>query len=316
MVTVIEDSVRLLRATLPGRVVVNLHADHEIPLVLADHTQIQQVAINLVNNAMQAMRDAPGCIDIRLDTVMLDAALAEAHPPLRALHAAHPGRTVRLSITDNGPGMDAATMERIFEPFFTTKSIDEGTGLGLSVVHGIVQTHEGAITVDSQPGMGATFSVYLPAEEGVAGAEAPTELDPAASTAAADASGGRHILYLDDDETLVFLVSRLLGRRGYRVSGFIDQQKALAAVRENPLAFDLVVTDYNMPGMSGLEVAREIRELRADLPVAVASGFIDEALQVQAKGAGVRELIFKAGASEEFCAAFVRLAQVPGEPKS
>ena len=134
-------------------------------------------------------------------------------------------------------------------------------------------------------------------------------LSPGARTAAADASLGLRILYLDDDETLVSLITRVSGRRGLQVSGFIDQGEALAALRADPSAYDLVVTDYNMPGTSGLDVAREIRLLRADLPVAVASGFIDEALQVQATGAGVRELVFKAGAGEEFCEAFLRLAQ-------
>jgi CheY-like chemotaxis protein len=244
---------------------------------------------------------------------MLDAALAEARPALRALYASHPGLTVRLSVIDNGPGMDTATLERIFEPFFTTKPVDEGTGLGLSVVHGIVQAHEGAITVDSQLGKGATFTVYLPAAQ--AAAAAPSEPDAAAKPVVADTNNGQHILYLDDDQSLVFLVTRLLQRRGYRVSGFIDQREALAAIRANPAAFDLVVTDYNMPGMSGLDVAREVRTLRADLPVAVASGFIDEALHAQAAGAGARELIFKANAVEEFCEAFVRLARAAGHKR-
>ncbi|AOW14952.1 hypothetical protein LPB72_12820 [Hydrogenophaga crassostreae] len=313
MVTVIEESVRLFRATLPGRVMIELQADGETPLVLADPMQIQQVAINLVNNAMQAIGDASGRIGIRLDTVMLDTKFVEAHPALRGLHAAHPGRTVRLSIADNGPGMDAATMARVFEPFFTTKPIDEGTGLGLSVVLGIVQTHEGAITVDSQPGKGATFTVYLPAAQAIADAATSPEPAHPASAAAADPSSDLRILYLDDDESLVFLVTRLLGRRGYQVKGFIDQHEALTAIREDPAAFDLVVSDYNMPGLSGLDVAREIRTIRADLPVAVASGFIDEVLQAQAGGAGVRELIFKAGAGEEFCAAFERLAETVKE---
>jgi len=313
MVTVIEESVRLLRATLPGRIMIDLHVDGETPLVLADPTQIQQVAINLVNNAMQAIGDASGRIVIRLDTVMFDAALVEAHPALRGLHSTFPGRTVRLSIADNGPGMDATTMARVFEPFFTTKPVDEGTGLGLSVVHGIVQTHEGAITVDSLPGNGATFTVYLPAAQAMADQAAPTESAPAANASAAGASSDLRILYLDDDESLVLLVTRLLERRGYRVSGFIDQHEALAAIRKNPTAFDLVVTDYNMPGLSGLDVAREIQAIRADLSVAVASGFIDEVLQAQAGSAGVQELIFKAGAGEEFCAAFERLAQTVSE---
>lgn len=162
IVTVVEESVRLLRATLPGRIVVEFCIDGAIEPVLADETQVQQVVINLVNNAAQAMRSASGRIDIRLDMVTLDTALVESCPALQSLHAAHPGPTVRLSVEDKGPGMDAATLGRIFEPFFSTKQVDEGTGLGLSVVHGIVQTHEGAISVESLPGQGATFTVYLP----------------------------------------------------------------------------------------------------------------------------------------------------------
>ena len=127
------------------------------------------------------------------------------------------------------------------------------------------------------------------------------------------AVGGRHILYLDDDESLVYLITRLLERRGFRVSGFIDQRKALDALRAAPTTFDLVVTDYNMPGMSGLDVAREVHSIRADLAVAVASGFIDESLRVQADVAGVKELIFKANAVEDLCEAFARLAQAVGE---
>ena len=308
----VEESSRLLRTSLPPRLTLQIYCEADVPNVLADPTQIEQVVINLATNAMQAMRSGPGRIDIRLDTVMLDAAFAEAHPALRALHAAHPGRTVRLAVIDNGPGMDTATLERIFEPFFTTKPVDEGTGLGLSVVHGIVQAHEGAITVDSQPGKGATFTVYLPAAQ-VTTVAAATEPDSEVMAVVADTNSGQHILYLDDDESLVFLVTRLLQRRGYRVSGFIDQREALAAIRANPPTFDLVVTDYNMPGMSGLDVAREIRTIRADLPVAVASGFIDEALHAQAGGAGVRELIFKASAVEDLCETFARLAKSVGK---
>jgi CheY-like chemotaxis protein len=125
--------------------------------------------------------------------------------------------------------------------------------------------------------------------------------------------GGRHILYIDDDDSLVLLVQRLLERRGYRVSGYVDQGEALDALRADPAGFDLVVTDYNMPGMSGLDVARAVRTIRADLPVAVASGFIDEELRAQAGGVGVRELIFKADAVEDFCVVVQRLAQTVAE---
>jgi PAS domain S-box-containing protein len=307
---VIEESVRLLRASLPARLTLDVHCDTDVPAVQADAPQLQQVLINLATNAMQAMRSGPGRIGIRLDAVELGTELAEAHPALRAMHSRRAGRAARLAVSDDGPGMDGATLTRIFEPFFTTKPVGEGTGLGLSVVHGIVQSHDGAIVVDSMPEKGTTFALYLPA------AEMPAETPESSLCAAAgpelNPDGGQHILYIDDDESLVFLIQRLLERRGFRVSGYVNQRAALAALRADPAAFSLVVSDYNMPGMSGLDVAREVRTIRADLPMAVASGFIDEELRTQAGGAGVRELIFKADAVEDLCDAFVRLTQVTG----
>ncbi len=305
---IVAESARLLRSTLPARLALDVHCEAALPEVLADATQIQQVVINLATNAMQAMRDGPGRIGIRLDTVLLDGALAAAHPALRGMHDRRPGRTVRLAVSDDGPGMDAATLENIFVPFFTTKAVGEGTGLGLAVVHGVAQGHEGAIDVDSRPGQGTTFTLYLPTSEMQSRAAEP-DVDAAVGASPGSADGGRHILYLDDDEALVFLTQRMLERRGYRISGYTDQEEALAALRADPAGFDLVVTDYNMPGLSGLDVARAVRAIRADLPVAVASGFIDEALRAQAEGAGVRELIFKAAAAEDLCEALARLAQ-------
>ncbi len=309
LAAVVEESARLLRATLPARLTLEVQCEAPVPAVLADATQIQQVLINLATNAMQAMRGRPGRIGIRLDTVPLDAALADRHPALRTLLAQHPGRIVRLAVSDDGPGMDETTRARAFEPFFTTKAADEGTGLGLSVVHGIVRAHGGAIEIDSAPGKGAVFTILLPAATAQPGAP---EAEPGAEPAAAAKRQGsdQHILYLDDDEALVFLIRRLLERRGFRISGYTDQQEALAALRADPAGFDLVVTDYNMPGMSGLDVARAVRAIRADLPVAVASGFVDEALRAQAGAAGVRELIFKADAAEDLCDALVRLVPV------
>ena len=308
---IVEESARLLRATLPARLSLEVHCAADVPPVLADATQIQQILLNLATNSMQVMGSGSGRIGIRLDSVMLDAALAGTHPELGALHARHPGRTARLAVSDDGPGIDAAILGRIFEPFFTTKPVGEGTGLGLSVAHGIAQVHEGAIVVDSQAGKGATFTLYLPAAE--TQSLAPTAKEGDSSAAATDAMGsGQHILYIDDDESLVLLVRRLLGRRGYRVSAYTDQRAALDALRADPAGFDLVLADYNMPGMSGLDVAREVRAIRADLPVAVASGFIDEKLRAEAPAAGVRELVFKADAVEDLCEAFARLAQSIG----
>jgi CheY-like chemotaxis protein len=207
--------------------------------------------------------------------------------------------------------MDATTQARIFEPFFTTKPAGEGTGLGLSVVHGIVQTHEGAIVVQSQSGQGATFTLYLPPAE--AGDGDPAIGERIATPRRALILGrGQRILYLDDDDALVYLVQRLLKRYGYRVSAYTNQEEALASLRADRADFDLVVTDYNMPGMSGLDVAREVRAIRADLPVAVTSGFIDETLRAGAQDAGVRELIFKADQVEVYCATIQRLAETVG----
>jgi signal transduction histidine kinase/ActR/RegA family two-component response regulator len=304
----LEESARLLRSTLPARMTVEVHCDAALPAVMADATQIQQVLINLATNAMQAMGGSPGRVRFHLDTVMLDAEMAAAHPVLHSIHTKRPGLTLRLAVSDNGPGMDAATLSRVFEPFFTTKPVDEGTGLGLSVVHGIVQAHDGAIAVDSQPGKGATFTLYLPVAEAETAVPEPKPSTTLGSPVQSLNQSYR-ILYLDDDESLVFLVKRLLERRGCRISAHTNQRAALDTLRADPDSFDLVVTDYNMPGMSGLDVAREVRRIRADLPVAVASGFIDEVLSANAEGAGVRELIFKANTAEDFCATVLRLAE-------
>ena len=307
---VIEESVRLLRATFPARIPIEVQCDADVPSVLADKTQIEQVLINLATNAMQAMRDAPGRIRISLDCVLLDATMAKAQPVLHDLLTHHPGRTVRLTVSDTGPGMDAATLARIFEPFFTTKPVGEGTGLGLSVVHGIAQAHEGAMIVNSSPGQGTTFALYLP----IAQIPEPVQESGHGATSAGLAvpvGTGRQILYVDDDAALVFLVKRLLERRGIRVMAHTSQQAALDALRANPAGFDLVLTDYNMPDISGLDVARAVRQIRADLPVVVATGFIDETLRAQAVDAGVREVIFKASAAEDFCSAIAAL--LPGK---
>ena len=310
LAAIVEETARLLRSTLSARVALEIQCDADVPPVLADATQIQQVLINLATNAMQAMKGESGRIDIQLATHCVD----QAHHAENERRAGgsrvflRPGRYASLRVRDNGPGMSAATRARIFEPFFTTKPVGEGTGLGLAVVHGIVLSHEGAIAVGTEPGKGTTFTIYLP----VAGAqtEAPESEEISAGVGTTPITGGgRHILYLDDDESLVFLVQRLLERRGYRVSGYIGQDDALDALRADPAGFDLVVTDYNMPGMSGLDVAREVRATRADLPVAVASGFIDEELRAQAGGAGVREVIFKADTAEDLCEGIARLAQ-------
>ncbi|MBI5504519.1 MAG: PAS domain S-box protein [Deltaproteobacteria bacterium] len=287
---VAEEAVSLLRAVIPSGFELATAFAPGAPTVLGDPTDIHQVLVNLCTNAWQASEGQVGRIDIALDDVTLDAEATRANTDLQ------PGRYARLSVTDAGRGMDPDTVERIFEPFFTTKSVGEGTGLGLSVVHGIVMAHGGAITVESQPGAGTTVSIYFPAAQ----TPAPQVVSATdASQAVSAAPGDKHVLYVDDEEALVFLVTRTLERMGFRVSGYTRPAEALAAVRTDPAQFDLAITDLNMPGLSGLEVAHELLRLRPDLPVVLASGYVTDELRAEALAAGVRDVIYKPNTMEE-----------------
>ncbi|AOW12788.1 hypothetical protein LPB72_17465 [Hydrogenophaga crassostreae] len=306
---VVDETMSLLRATLPARIELESRCETDVPLVLADANQIEQVLINLVTNAMQAMAERSGRIEIGLEVTTTSETVLGRWPdtPMR-LHATQPPRLVKLTVKDDGPGMDGPTLERIFEPFFTTKPVGKGTGLGLSVAHGIVQKHDGTIQVHSRPGHGTTFTVCLPVFEGQA--EAPIDergQEPVDS--GPELARGKRILYVDDDESLVRLMTKLLKRQGFQVTGFTGHAEALQALRADPAAFDLVLTDYNMPGKSGLDVAREVRALNPNLPVAVISGFIDQPLLTQAADAGVCELIFKAQDVAVVCESVLKVWQ-------
>lgn len=301
---VVEESVRLLRATLPAGIELSLHVGTGVPRVLADATQVEQVLLNLCTNAWQAVRGvAQGRVAVRL----------EAHQHLESSGEAS-ALWARLTVSDNGHGMSDETRARMFEPFFTTKPPGKGTGLGLAVVHGILRDHDAVMEVQSAPGAGSTFSVSFPAAVGAAAVIGAPAVQHAHPRRAAPTRGA-HILYVDDDEMIAFLMERLLQREGYRVTVFTHAARALAAVREQAEAFDLVITDYNMPGMSGLEFAREVRALQSQTPVAITSGYISEELRAQAPAAGVSELIYKPNTVEELFAAVDRLARsVLGPP--
>jgi two-component system, cell cycle sensor histidine kinase and response regulator CckA len=296
---VVEEAVQLLRA-LPGGVRIESRCAADTPSVLADPTQVQQVILNLGTNAAQAMEGRPGRIDILVEGVTQDEASARSNPDLR------PGRYARVVVSDTGHGMDGATLRRIFEPFFTTKPPGKGTGLGLSVAHGIMQAHEGAIVAHSEPGRGSSFELYFPRAQSVAHALAA----PEAATPASEGRG-QHVLYIDDDEAHLFLIKRTMERWGYRVSAYLEQREALDALLAGAVHFDLVMTDFKMPGMSGLEVAQAIHRARPDLPVIVISGYINEELRAQAAAAGVSELVFKAQELEELRDVVQRLVPPP-----
>nr|WP_235581014.1 ATP-binding protein [Pseudorhodoferax sp. Leaf265] len=297
---VTSETERLLRVTLPPQVELLLRVHPGVPAVLADPTQVEQAVLNLCTNAVQAIQATPearGTVWIELQS--------EAPSPARCARLGlAPGHYARLSVRDNGPGMDPATRERIFEPFFTTKEVGQGTGLGLAVVHGVMRSNGGAVDVHSEPGRGSHFMLYFPSTSEAAEAAASAPPPPASVQ-----GSGQHVMYVDDDQALVFLVERLLRRRGFRVSGFTDPHAATEALRAEPQGYDLVVTDYNMPGYCGVDLVREARGIRADLPVALASGYVTAEIEREAMAEGARALIHKPNDVQELCATVQRLLQ-------
>jgi len=297
---VVAETLALLRATLPAGV----HLDRvlpELPVeVRCDSTQLQQVLMNLCTNAWHALPEQGGRIEVGFERMTPDEGLRLRVPELP------PGACVHLWVSDNGSGMDEATRRRIFDPFFTTKPVGQGTGLGLSVVHGIVRAHEGAIAIDTAPGQGARFHLYFPVPE--AGA-VPSPSVPLLGHALPGA--GQHVLYIDDDDVMVALVERLLQRAGFRVTTSTDPAAALAQVRAGPEAFDAVVTDFNMPEISGLDVARHIATLRPGLPVVISSGYLSDSLRAQALQVGVQALMQKENTYEELTALLLKLLAAP-----
>jgi PAS domain S-box-containing protein len=292
---VIQESTSLLRATIPATVELITAMDTSAPSVVADPTQMHQVIVNLCTNAWHAVGDLQGRIDIALNAVELDAAGAARIPGLR------PGRYACLSVSDNGIGMDTSVMERIFDPFFTTKEPGHGTGLGLSVVHGIVQAHEGAVMVVSQPGQGSTFQVFLPAAQ--RGQESPDSIEGQVRR-----GHGQRVLYLDDEKSLVDTTTRMLERLGYQVVGFTRAADAMRAFQENPNGFDLVITDMHMPQASGLQVAVDLLKLRPNLPILLSSGRVTDDLRDRARAAGISEILHKPNSMEEISEAVHRFA--------
>jgi len=303
----VEEALTLMRSLIPAGVRLTTRMGGGELSVLADATQMQQVLMNLCTNAWQALDGRPGEVAVALRMVHLDAARALQTGGIPA------GAYACLSVADNGPGMDAATQRRVFEPFFTTKPPGAGTGLGLAVVHGIVKAHNGTIEISSQPGEGARFDVYLP----LAGAAAMPQaaVEPSAATKPADQTTGRHVVYVDDYEAMVFLVGRLLRKQGYRVSTFTSGESALAWLQDHPDPIDLLVTDQNMPGMSGVDLARESMRERPGLRVAIVSGHVNDKLLVDASAVGVHEVMAKQDSMDALGEAIRQLLQAQLAPR-
>jgi signal transduction histidine kinase/ActR/RegA family two-component response regulator len=279
--SIAEEVLGLIRSTVPATIEIVSDLGHDVPLVVGDSTQIHQVLVNLCTNSVHAMRGTHGRLELRIESVLADVEFLSLHPELR------PGTQVRLTVSDTGHGMDAQVLKRIFEPFYTTKPKGEGTGLGLSVVHGIVNSHGGGIYCYSRPGEGTVFHVYLPAvaaEEDGRGDMLPDE---------APLGLGENVLLVDDEDDMRRTAAAMLRRLGYRAEAFASAAEALASFRLSPARFDLVVTDLAMPAVTGLEFAAEIRRAHPGIPIVLVTGFAGNLTEKSLREIGFNELLLK-----------------------
>ncbi len=274
---VVAEALKLLTTTIKRTTKLRTTVVGEVPRIQGDSTQIHQVIMNLVTNAAHAIGDRGGAIEVRFDRCDV-APGARADAPQLA-----EGRYARITVRDDGPGIDAKTLQRIFEPFFTTKPVGEGTGLGLSVVHGIMKNHRGAVTVHSEVGTGTSFELLFPVCEQPPVA-APTTTPPAT---------GQRVLFVDDDEAIVFLARRAFSRLGHRLAGFSSSVEALHEFERHPGEFDLVITDLAMPQLDGPALIRELRRIRPDLRIVVTSGHVRPQDVSIANALGVTEVLEK-----------------------
>src|SRR5688572_13791824 len=290
---IVAETLELVRGSLAANIRLETALPQEPVYVIGDPTQLHQVTMNLCTNACHAMA-AGGTLRVRLETEQISADRQLLHTVL------HAGDYARLTVEDTGSGMDEATMARIFEPFFTTKEVGKGTGLGLALVYGIVTDSAGAIDVASAPGRGSRFTIYLPRME--------MESQPrAAEDAAAPLARGRgeRVLVVDDEEALVAVTSEVLKHIGYEPVGCADGTAALAAFDAGHI--DAVIADEVMPGLTGTQLATELRRRRDDLPVILVSGYTGPMLTERARAAGVTEILKKPVQSREIARALARV---------
>ena len=258
----VNEALQLIRTMLPGNIEISQAIETQGDTVMADASQMHQVVMNLAMNAIHAMRAGGGVLRVELQRREVGPEIA------KGVEGLTPGAFVVLSVIDQGEGMDEDTLGRVFEPFFTTKLPGEGTGLGLSVVHGIVLSHGGAIEARSRAGEGSTFRAYFPAAPDV-------EISVEGHAAVESRHGGEHILIVDDEPAIVTLLQRMLEAHGYRVSAFSSGVEAMATFGQNPEIYDAVITDQTMPRMSGLELAGMVHVLRPTIPVLLTTGYVD-----------------------------------------
>ena len=291
---VVEDVLTFLHATLPANVEFRTTAEPEVPRVSANASQVYQILMNIGTNAGHAM-PAGGVLSVSLDRIEVTA------PEATPCGVLHEGEYVRVIVQDTGAGMSRETLGRIFEPFFTTKGL-EGTGLGLSVVHGLVKDHGGAVTVESELGKGSTFRVYLPAARAEPADLSVKEAGPVRGK-------GQHFMYIDDEQALGSAMIRALKLLGYRCTFYSDARMALEAFRSDPDQFDAVISDMTMPFLSGFDVAKELHAVRPELPVALTSGRSNQSTHAFAYSLGIKTWISKPTTLDELSHALELLSQ-------
>jgi PAS domain S-box-containing protein len=278
MRAIVKETLKFMRASLPKSIDINTEIAGDLGMVMADPTQLHQVVTNLCTNAFYAMREAGGGLDVSLHNI--DAKETSSFPVGMA-----PGRYVRLRVKDTGIGMEPEVMKRVFEPFFTTKQPGQGAGLGLSVVYGIVESCHGAVTVDSSPGEGSVFEVFLPVIEDRSGAEIRrTRPIP---------TGKERILFVDDEKEIGDITREILESLGYKVHVETNPGEALNVFRQRPDEFGLVITDMSMPRMTGEVLAKKLLSIRSDIPIIICTGYGEVMDEGRARKIGVRKILMK-----------------------
>lgn len=277
----VEEAVALLRPTLPSNARLHIALSKSNLITTLDFSEVQQIVANLGTNASHALNGAVGSVAIQLRRVRL------ADDQITNIGQLTAGVYVELAVSDSGSGMQRETLRHLFEPFFTTKRRGQGTGLGLHVVSGIVTAHHGAIVVQSEPGTGSSFRVYLPA------ADRADEIPVVIPSATTRRGHQERVAYLDDDEVVRLMVQRVLEHHGFSVTSYADPAHLLKAIMDQPDRIDLLVTDYSMPSMNGVQVARAARSLRADLPIIIATGYVSDELRTAAQTLGHTEVLNK-----------------------
>ena len=276
---IVKEALKMLRASLPATIKIQQKIEKNTGVIEADPTQFHQVLMNLCTNAAHAMHEKDGVLEISLSNIDWDQN-ADARPP-----ELQPGPYLKLSVSDTGDGIHPEAQDQIFEPYFTTKEKGEGTGLGLAVVQGIIKSHNGAVTIESQVGQGSTFHVYLPIIE----RNVTTDEDVSAPLP----MGQERILLVDDEQPLVEIGKQMLERLGYTVASRTSSIEALALFKAQPNRFDLVITDIVMPNMTGEKLAEKLMDIRADIPVIFCTGYSEKFTRQHASEMGVRSFLMK-----------------------